>query len=167
MTTWARGQTRKPVHSPAMAIESMATLNKKKNIFQETGLLSEHLEEPPALLAVPGGQLQHSGDEAQAAGDHRPLHHVQLRQDDEDEQGKADNVHRLEDEYNKKVGERGTAKAAGLVQAVLEDIKECEELGEDEGEEEAPCPDSSLRGVQLSMVLPIHATLIIVAAVFY
>ena len=116
---------------------------------------------------MPGGQLQHSGDEAQAAGDHRPLHHVQPRQDDEDEQGKADNVHRLEDEYNKKVGEGGTAKATGLVQAVLEDIKECEELGEDEGEEEAPCPDSSLRSVQLSRALPIHATLIIVAAVFY
>ena len=116
---------------------------------------------------MPGGQLQHSGDEAQAAGDHRPLHHVQLRQNDEDEQGKADNVHRLKDEYNKKVGEGGTAKATGLVQAVLEDLKECEELGEDEGEEEAPCPNSSLRGGHFSMVLPIHATLIIVAAVFY
>ena len=87
-----------------MATKSMAALYKKKNVCQETNLLREHLAEPPALLAVPGGQLQHSGDEAQAAGDHRPLHHVQLRQDDEDEQGKADNVHRLEDENNKKVG---------------------------------------------------------------
>ena len=103
MTTWARGQTRKPVHSPAMATTSMATLDKKEYMSQDR-FSKWHLEEPPALLAVPRGQLQHSGDEAQAAGDHRPLHHVQLRQDDEDEQGKADNVHRLEDEYNKKVG---------------------------------------------------------------
>ena len=115
---------------------------------------------------MPGGQLQHSGDEAQAAGDHRPLHHVQLRQDDEDEQGKADNVHRLEDEHNKKVGEGGTAKATGLEQADLEAFIECEDLGEDEGEEEAPCPDNSLRGVQLSLVLPTPTTLIIVAAEF-
>ena len=26
----------------------------------------EHVEEPPALLAVPGGEHQHRGDEAQA-----------------------------------------------------------------------------------------------------
>ena len=125
----------------------------------------EHLAEPPALLAVPGGQLQHSGDEAQAAGDHRPLHHVQLRQDDEDEQGKADNVHRLEEEYNKKVGVRGTARATGLVQADQVFI-ECEDFGEDEGDEEAPCPDNSLCGGQLSLVLKVPTTLIIVAAVF-
>ena len=65
MTTWARGQTRKPVHSPVMAAKSMAALD-KKNICQETNLLSEHLAEPPALLAVPGGEHQHRGDEAQA-----------------------------------------------------------------------------------------------------
>ena len=116
---------------------------------------------------MPGGQLQHSGDEAQAAGDHRPLHHVQLRQNDEDEQGKADNVHRLEDENNKKVGERGTARAINrLEQADPEAFSECEELGEDKGDEEAPCPDNSLCGGQLSLVLKVPTTLIIVAAVF-
>ena len=115
---------------------------------------------------MPGGQLQHSGDEAQAAGDHRPLHHVQLGQDDEDEQGKADNVHRLKDEYNKKVGEGGTARVIGLVQADQVFI-ECEDFGEGEGDEKAPRPDSSLRGGQLSLVLNVPTTLIIVAAVFY
>ena len=63
----------------------------------------EHVEEPPALLAVPGGKLQHCRDEAETVGDHCPLHHVQLGKDDEDEQGETNDVHRLKDEDNKEV----------------------------------------------------------------
>ena len=95
MTTWARGQTRKPVHSPAMATKSMATLDKKEYMSQDrfskwhleeppallavpqdyqhrrdeeppTVLGVSRVEEPPVLLALPGGEHQHRGDEAQA-----------------------------------------------------------------------------------------------------
>ena len=112
---------------------------------------------------MPRGELQHRRDEAQAVGDHRPLHHVQLGQDDEDEQGKADNVHRLEDEDNKKVGEGGPP--AGLEQADPEASDESAELWDEEGEEETPSPGDSLRGGQLSLVLP--PPLQVVAAIFY
>ena len=140
----------------------MATLDKKEYMSRDR-FSKWHLEEPPALLAVPGGQLQHSGDEAQAAGDHRPLHHVQLGQDDKDEQGKADNVHRLEDEDNKKVGEGGTP--AGLEQANPEASDESAELWDEEGEKETPGPGNSLCGGQLSLVLP--PSLQVVTAIFY
>ena len=63
----------------------------------------EHVEEPPALLAVPGSKLQHCWDEAEAVCDHRSLHHIQLGKDDEDQQRKTNNVHRLKDEDNKEV----------------------------------------------------------------
>ena len=112
---------------------------------------------------MPRGELQHGRDEAQAVGDHRPLHHVQLGQDDKDEQGKADNVHRLEDEDNKKVGEGGTP--AGLEQANPEASDESAELWDEEGEKETPSPRDSLRGGQLSLVLP--PSLQVVAAIFY
>ena len=112
---------------------------------------------------MPRGELQHRGDEAQAVGDHRPLHHVQLGQDDKDEQGKADNVHRLEDEDNKKVGEGGTP--AGLEQADPEASDESAELWDEEGEEETPSPRDSLRGGQLRLVLP--PPFQVVATIFY
>ena len=112
---------------------------------------------------MPRGELQHRRDEAQAVGDHRPLHHVQLGQDDEDEEGKADNVHRLEDEDNKKVGEGRTP--AGLEQADPEASDESAELWDEEGEEETPGPGNSLCGGQLSLVLP--PPLQVVAAIFY
>ena len=150
------------MHSPAMATKSKATLDKKEYMSQDR-FSKWHLEEPPALLAVPGRKLQHRRDEAEAVCDHCPLHHIQLGKDNEDEQRKTNYVHRLKDEDNKKVGEGGTP--AGLEQADPEASDESAELWDEEGEEETSSPGNSLRGGQLRLVLP--PSLQVVAAIFY
>ena len=67
----------------------------------------EDLQEPSALLAVSGGELEDCRDEAETVRDHGAFHHVQLRQHHEDEQAEAHYVHRLEDPDNEEVREGG------------------------------------------------------------
>ena len=110
---------------------------------------------------MPGRKLQHCRDEAEAVRDHRPLHHIQLGKDDEDEQRKPDNVHRLKDEDNKEVREGGPS--ARFEKADPEAANERAKLGDEEGEEEAPGPGNPLCGGQLCLVL--STTFQIVAAV--
>ena len=101
---------------------------------------------------MPRCKLQHRRDEAEAVGDHRTLHHVQFGEDDEDEQRKTNDVHRLEDEDNEEVGER--RPSARLEEADPEAANECAKLRDEEGKEEAPGPRNPLCGGQLGLVLP-------------
>ena len=81
---------------------------------------------------------QDGRNECDAVGDHRALHDVQLRQDDEDEEGETDGMHRLEDPDDDEV--REGASPGRLEDANPSGTKQTSELGHGEGEQDAPDP---------------------------
>ena len=77
-------------------------------------------------------------NECDAVGDHGALDHVQLGQDDEDQEGETDGVHRLEDPDDHEV--REGAASGRLEDANPSGAKEAAQLGHGEGEQDAPDP---------------------------
>ena len=98
-------------------------------------------------------------NEGDAVGDHGALHDVQLGQDDEDEEGESDGVHRLEDPDDDKVGEGGTASR--LEDADSGGAKEAAEFGDPKRETETPNPsDLKIKGKIMKSKLVNHGNII-------
>ena len=110
------------------------------------------------LPAVPAKQAEDAGHLRDAVGQHGALDHIQVGQDEEDEEAEADDVHRLEADDDQRV--RDATLRRRLEEAHSERAGEREDLGKQEGEEHGPDPHNLNEDETVELTIYYHVIVI-------